>query len=277
MPGAGVSSPEACLLLPVSGSVTGVGLEITYDGAAGSDVVVLTPTPGGPADKAGVKAGDVIMSVDGNPTKGLSLYDVSDLLQGEADSQVGWDGCQGGCGRLRLCGVQACRRLRHECSSAALAHSLSSMLLTVGQVEVVLHPAGAPSNSRSLSLTRQKVAINPVSHTTCTRLPTAALPSGVMRLHSPARQQWRMQCCVGHEALHSPCAGPLPRTLAQLVSQVGQTLSAPCDCLPTHAYRCPSLCQVGLCAAGNLQQQHHGSSTGSAVRPAEAGRGRAGA
>jgi predicted metalloprotease with PDZ domain len=65
-----------------------VGLEITYDGAAGSDIVVLTPTAGGPADKAGVKAGDVIVSVDGTPTKGLSLYDVSDLLQGEADSQV---------------------------------------------------------------------------------------------------------------------------------------------------------------------------------------------
>lgn len=51
--------------------------------------MVLTPTPGGPADKAGVKAGDVIVSVDDTPTRGLSLYDVSDLLQGEADSQVG--------------------------------------------------------------------------------------------------------------------------------------------------------------------------------------------
>lgn len=66
-----------------------MGLEITYDGAAGSDIVVLTPTAGGPASKAGVKAGDVIVSVDGTPTRGLSLYDVSDLLQGEADSQVG--------------------------------------------------------------------------------------------------------------------------------------------------------------------------------------------
>jgi C-terminal processing protease CtpA/Prc len=73
-------------LLP--GSVTGVGLEITYDGGSGKDVVVLTPSPGGPADKAGAKAGDVIVSVDGTAVKGLSLYDVSDLLQGEADSQV---------------------------------------------------------------------------------------------------------------------------------------------------------------------------------------------
>lgn len=79
---------SACTHDCPTGSVTGVGLEITYDGSAGSDIVVLTPTPGGPADKAGVRAGDVIMTVDGTPTKGLSLYDVSDLLQGEADSQV---------------------------------------------------------------------------------------------------------------------------------------------------------------------------------------------
>eukprot|EP00882_Tetradesmus_deserticola_P028214 GHRQ01031420.1.p1 GENE.GHRQ01031420.1~~GHRQ01031420.1.p1 ORF type:complete len:253 (-),score=69.53 GHRQ01031420.1:67-825(-) len=79
-----------CLLLP-SGSVTGVGLEITYDGGSGKDVVVLTPAPGGPADKAGARAGDVIVSVNSTPVKGLSLYDVSDLLQGEADSQVQQD------------------------------------------------------------------------------------------------------------------------------------------------------------------------------------------
>lgn len=85
--------PVACSHGCPTGSVTGVGLEITYDGSAGSDIVVLTPTPGGPADKAGVRAGDVIMTVDGTPTKGLSLYDVSDLLQGEADSQVGLVTC----------------------------------------------------------------------------------------------------------------------------------------------------------------------------------------
>eukprot|EP00878_Enallax_costatus_P016645 GHUV01017465.1.p1 GENE.GHUV01017465.1~~GHUV01017465.1.p1 ORF type:complete len:357 (+),score=105.23 GHUV01017465.1:969-2039(+) len=78
----------AALRRGTAGSVTGVGLEITYDGAAGSDIVVLTPTPGGPADRAGVRAGDVIVSIDGTSTEGLSLYDASDLLQGEANSQV---------------------------------------------------------------------------------------------------------------------------------------------------------------------------------------------
>eukprot|EP00775_Hariotina_reticulata_P007473 gene7473-7682_t len=78
----------AALRRGTAGSVTGVGLEITYDGSAGGDIVVLTPTPGGPADRAGVVAGDVLVAVDGQPTKGLSLYDASDLLQGQPDSQV---------------------------------------------------------------------------------------------------------------------------------------------------------------------------------------------
>jgi hypothetical protein len=80
--------PAICCISLLTGSVTGVGLEITYDGGSGKDVVVLTPSPGGPADKAGARAGDVIVAVDGTAVKGLSLYDVSDLLQGDADSQV---------------------------------------------------------------------------------------------------------------------------------------------------------------------------------------------
>jgi hypothetical protein len=93
--------PKTSSMLPGAGSVTGVGLEITYDGSAGGDIVVLTPSPGGPADRAGVVAGDVLVAVDGQPTKGLSLYDASDLLQGPPDSQVcsgtGPDSCVAHC------------------------------------------------------------------------------------------------------------------------------------------------------------------------------------
>ena len=49
---------------------------------------VVTPLPGGPAEKAGIRAGDAIYSIDGKPTQGLSLYEASDLLLGEVGSQV---------------------------------------------------------------------------------------------------------------------------------------------------------------------------------------------
>lgn len=49
---------------------------------------VVTPAPDGPADKAGVKSRDVVVSIDGKPTTGLSLYDAGDMLQGGDGSQV---------------------------------------------------------------------------------------------------------------------------------------------------------------------------------------------
>lgn len=76
--------------VPPAGSVTGVGVEVTHDDSQGSksELVVVTPAAGGPADSAGVKAGDIIAAIDGKPTSGMSLYEASDLLQGDPDSQV---------------------------------------------------------------------------------------------------------------------------------------------------------------------------------------------
>lgn len=43
---------------------------------------------------------------------------------------------------------------------------------------MVLHAAGAPSNTRMLQLSRQKVIISPVSYSTCSGVAAAALPPG---------------------------------------------------------------------------------------------------
>ncbi len=37
--------------------------------------------PGGPAESAGVRSGDIISAVNNTPTKGISLYEASELLQ----------------------------------------------------------------------------------------------------------------------------------------------------------------------------------------------------
>ena len=90
----------AALRRGTAGSVTGVGVEVTFadaangggkggaKGAGGSELVVVTPAPGGPAERAGVRAGDVVEAVGGVPTRGLSLYEASDLLQGPEGSEV---------------------------------------------------------------------------------------------------------------------------------------------------------------------------------------------
>lgn len=49
---------------------------------------VVAPLAGGPSERAGVRAGDVIPSIDGKPTRGLSLYEVSDLLRGPVSAHV---------------------------------------------------------------------------------------------------------------------------------------------------------------------------------------------
>jgi carboxyl-terminal processing protease len=48
----------------------------------------VAPAPGGPAERAGIKAQDRILAVSGVPTEGKSLYDVAAMLQGPPQSSV---------------------------------------------------------------------------------------------------------------------------------------------------------------------------------------------
>eukprot|EP00873_Tetraselmis_striata_P028575 jgi/Tetstr1/448839/TSEL_036065.t1 len=72
------------------GAVTGVGLEVGYDANEGADsrLVVVAPSDGGPADRAGIRPKDVILSIDGKDTKSLTLYQAAELLQGAEGSSV---------------------------------------------------------------------------------------------------------------------------------------------------------------------------------------------
>ncbi len=71
--------------LMLSGIYGGIGAIIQKQG----DYVVITePYQGFPAQKAGLKAGDKIIDINGKPAKGLSSLQVSKLLKGEPGSTL---------------------------------------------------------------------------------------------------------------------------------------------------------------------------------------------
>ncbi len=69
------------------GNFSGVGIAIQVDEKT-KVLSVGEVIPGGPADKAGVLPGDVIVSVDGKPTKGLTSEQDSKMLRGQQGTQV---------------------------------------------------------------------------------------------------------------------------------------------------------------------------------------------
>jgi carboxyl-terminal processing protease len=69
------------------GNFSGVGVAIQIDEAT-KLLRVGEVIPGGPAEKAGLLAGDIILDVDGHPTKGLTTEDDSKMLRGKEGSVV---------------------------------------------------------------------------------------------------------------------------------------------------------------------------------------------
>ena len=67
------------------GELTGIGVYLDY---LGPEPVITRPIEGGPAIAAGIQSNDVIISVDGEPTKGLEGVAVGESLRGEAGTQV---------------------------------------------------------------------------------------------------------------------------------------------------------------------------------------------
>ncbi|KAJ4957131.1 hypothetical protein NE237_013914 [Protea cynaroides] len=72
------------------GALTGVGLSIGYptkfDGSTG--LVVISSSPGGPANRAGIMAGDIILAIDETSTETMGLYGAAERLQGPEGSSV---------------------------------------------------------------------------------------------------------------------------------------------------------------------------------------------
>ncbi|MEX0928377.1 MAG: S41 family peptidase [Balneolales bacterium] len=68
-----------------TGQYAGVGLEV---GARGEKLVVVAPIEGYSAEQRGMRAGDIIIAVNGTPTENMSMEGLQSLLRGEAGSRV---------------------------------------------------------------------------------------------------------------------------------------------------------------------------------------------
>jgi len=69
----------------LEGKFEGIGTEVTQ---RDSDFIVLAPLPGSPAEKAGIRPGDRILQVDGEPTTGLTLLELISRIRGPKGTPV---------------------------------------------------------------------------------------------------------------------------------------------------------------------------------------------
>jgi carboxyl-terminal processing protease len=69
----------------ISGKFTGIGALL---GVKDGLPIIVAPFDGSPADRSGVKAGDIIMEVDGEDVTSWSLNDVVDNIRGEEGTEV---------------------------------------------------------------------------------------------------------------------------------------------------------------------------------------------
>lgn len=65
----------------VEGGYYGIGVTVEQG-------IITNVRPGGPAEKAGLRVGDTLISVDGRPVKGMPLPDLRDALRGEDGTTV---------------------------------------------------------------------------------------------------------------------------------------------------------------------------------------------
>lgn len=80
-------TPEDFLEMKVQtkGTFGGLGIEVTMDRGV---VKVITPIDDTPAQRAGLRSGDYITHLDGEPIQGMTLSDAVDVMRGPVDTSI---------------------------------------------------------------------------------------------------------------------------------------------------------------------------------------------
>jgi carboxyl-terminal processing protease len=68
-----------------TGQFGGLGIEVTMENGY---IKVVSPIDDTPAQKAGIKTGDLIIKIDDKPVKGMSLTDAVKMMRGEPGSKI---------------------------------------------------------------------------------------------------------------------------------------------------------------------------------------------
>ena len=73
--------------IDTSGELMGVGIQLSLDKDT-KELIVVSPIEGTPASRAGVQPQDVIVSIDGKSTKGMTTEDAVKLIRGPEGTKV---------------------------------------------------------------------------------------------------------------------------------------------------------------------------------------------
>jgi carboxyl-terminal processing protease len=71
----------------ISGTFEGIGAQVDMDPVTGQ-IVIVSPFRNSPAEKAGIRAGDVIQAVDGESTEGWTVAEAVKRIRGEGGTDV---------------------------------------------------------------------------------------------------------------------------------------------------------------------------------------------
>lgn len=74
------------LNLQIEGAFGGIGVEIDLN--ENKELVVVAPLPGTPAERAGIRSGDIIAEINGRETSQMSLIEAASLLRGTPGTRV---------------------------------------------------------------------------------------------------------------------------------------------------------------------------------------------